>query len=103
MLQFGVCWGLREVSLSILGRGYLSEVVSEFRCRDRETRVRARSQRSSLSFISLILPVSAMVAPKESRLALVRLPPLWLARPAVAEELGGGGRVYPRFPGPSGD
>ena len=36
--------------------------MSEFRCRDRETRVRARSQRSSRSFISLILPVSAMVA-----------------------------------------
>ena len=30
VLQFGVCWGLGEVLLSILGRGYLSEIVSEF-------------------------------------------------------------------------
>ena len=42
--------------------GYLSEIVSEFRCRDSETRVHARSQRSSRSFISLILPVSAILA-----------------------------------------
>ena len=43
-LQFGLSRGLSEVLLSILGRGYRSEVVSEFepktwpRCRDRETR-----------------------------------------------------------------
>ena len=30
VLQFVVCWGLREVLLSGYGRGYLSEVVSEF-------------------------------------------------------------------------
>ena len=30
VLQFEVCCGLGEVLLSILGRGYLSEVVSEF-------------------------------------------------------------------------
>ena len=30
MLQFEVCWGLGEVLLSILGRVYLSEIVSKF-------------------------------------------------------------------------
>ena len=30
VLQFVVCWGLGEVFLSILGRGYPSEIVSEF-------------------------------------------------------------------------
>ena len=30
VLQFEVCWGLGEVFLSILGRVYLSEIVSEF-------------------------------------------------------------------------
>ena len=30
VLQFWVCWGLREVLLSGYGRGYLSEIVSEF-------------------------------------------------------------------------
>ena len=44
VLQFGVCRGLREVFLSQYGRGYPSEIVSEFepkpgpRCRDGETR-----------------------------------------------------------------
>ncbi len=43
-LQFGVSRGRNEMFLSIRGRGYRSEVVSEFepktwpRCRDRETR-----------------------------------------------------------------
>ena len=30
VLQFEVCCGLGEVFLSILGRGYLSEIVAEF-------------------------------------------------------------------------
>ena len=30
VLQFVVCWGLREVFLSLYGRGYRSERVSEF-------------------------------------------------------------------------
>ena len=62
VLQFGVCRGLREVFLSQYGRGYPSEIVSEFepkpgpRCRDRNlthwlisTQLPARRKSSSMS------------------------------------------------------
>ena len=93
MLQLEVCRGLGEVLLSGYGRGYLSEVVSEFgpkpgpRCRDSETQLatvqRAVFQvlrRAEVDELDVAAPASEVRVTR--RVVGVTLPTLGLTRRA---------------------